>query len=303
MKLVSKKNEEKYSEFLRKHRRCNFQQSIEWGRVKSNWKNEIVIVESNAGKIIGSISVLIRRIPIFGNLMYSPRGPVCDIHDEEVLRKLTEGLRELANKYQAFLLLIEPDIKSSDKEFRKIISDIGYKIKDTAKDFNEEIQPRFVFRLDIKNKTCEQVFADFHPKTRYNIKLAMKKGVTVKEGTKEDLKEFYRIMQITGKRDNFMIRPLEYFEKMYDELVKIGHMKLMMAYYEGKPIAGIIDIIYGNKIWYLYGASDNEFRNVMPNYLLQWEMIKYAIENKSEIYDFRGISRTCRRKPPTIWVI
>jgi len=110
-------------------------------------------------------------------------------------------------------------------------------------------------------------------------------------------------MQITGKRDNFMIRPLEYFEKMYDELVKIGHMKLMMAYYEGKPIAGIIDIIYGNKIWYLYGASDNEFRNVMPNYLLQWEMIKYAIENKSEIYDFRGISRTCRRKPPTIWVI
>ena len=67
-------------------------------------------------------------------------------------------------------------------------------------------------------------------------------------------------------------------------------MKLMMAFHEDKPISGIIDIIYGNKIWYLYGASSNEHRNLMPNYLLQWEMIRYAIENKKDIYDFRGVS-------------
>ena len=77
---------------------------------------------------------------------------------------------------------------------------------------------------------------------------------------------------------------------MYDELVPNGHMKLLMAFHEDKPISGIIDIIYGNKIWYLYGASSNEHRNLMPNYLLQWEMIKYAIENKKDIYDFRGVS-------------
>ena len=86
-----------------------------------------------------------------------------------------------------------------------------------------------------------------------------------------------------------MIRPLEYFEKMYDELGE--HMKLMMAYTEeGEPISGIIDIMYGNKIWYLYGASSNEHRNLMPNYLLQWEMVKYAIQNKKDVYDFRGVS-------------
>ena len=93
----------------------------------------------------------------------------------------------------------------------------------------------------------------------------------------------------TGSRDGFIIRPLEYFEKMYDELAP-KHMKLLMAYYEDKPISGIIPIMYGNKTWYLYGASSNSHRNLMPNYLLQWEMIKQAIANKHDMYDFRGVS-------------
>ena len=71
-----------------------------------------------------------------------------------------------------------------------------------------------------------------------------------------------------------------------------------MAYYKDKPISGIIDIIYGNKIWYLYGASSNENRNLMPNYLLQWEMIKKAIETKKEIYDFRGVSGVLDKSHP-----
>ena len=115
-----------------------------------------------------------------------------------------------------------------------------------------------------------------------------KKGDQIKEGTREDLKQFHEIMITTGKRDGFIIRPLEYFEKMYDELGQ-EHMKILMAYYEGKPISGVIPIIYGNKTWYLYGASSNEHRNLMPNYLLQWEMIKLAIKNKSDIYDLRGV--------------
>ena len=93
MNLVNEKNIEKYNEFLKNHNRCNFQQSVEWGKVKEAWKNEIVLAEDEKGNIIGSISVLIRKIPIFGNLMYSSRGPVCDIHDEKVLKQLTEGLK------------------------------------------------------------------------------------------------------------------------------------------------------------------------------------------------------------------
>lgn len=289
MRFVTKETEQEYTEFLESHERCNFQQSLEWGKVKTNWIKEVVLAEDENHKIIGSICVWIRKMPIFGNMMYSSRGPVCDIHDKKVLEQLTDGIKELGKKYNAFVLRIEPDIKKDDQEFRKIVEEIGYKIKDDAKDFKDEIQPRFVFRLDIKGKTEDEVLAGCHQKTRYNIRLAKRKGVVVKEGTREDLKDFYKIMIETGSRDGFIIRSLDYFEKMYDELAP-KHMKLLMAYYEDKPISGIIPIMYGNKTWYLYGASSNQHRNLMPNYLLQWEMIRQAIQNKCDIYDFRGVS-------------
>ena len=119
--------------------------------------------------------------------------------------------------------------------------------------------------------------------------MATKKGVVIKEGTRDDLKEFHKIMVETGERDNFIVRSLSYFEKMYDEMAP-KHMKLLMAYHEDEPIAGIIPIMYGKKTWYLYGASSNKHRNLMPNYLLQWTMIKEAIANGCDVYDFRGVS-------------
>ena len=289
MRFVTKETEQEYTEFLEKHERCNFQQSLEWGKVKTNWVKEVVLAEDENKNIIGSVCVWIRKMPIFGNMMYASRGPVCDIHDKAVLEQITEGVRELGKKYKAFVFRMEPDIKKDDQEFRKIVEEIGYKIKDDAKDFKDEIQPRFVFRLDIKDKTEEEILKNCHQKTRYNIRLATKKGVVVKEGTRDDLKAFHKIMIETGSRDGFIIRSLEYFEKMYDELAP-KHMKLLMAYYNDEPISGIIPIMYGNKTWYLYGASSNAHRNLMPNYLLQWEMIKEAIQNKCDIYDFRGVS-------------
>lgn len=289
MRFVTKETEQEYTNFLESHERCNFQQSLEWGRVKIAWIKEVVLAEDENGKIIGSICVWIRKMPMFGNMMYASRGPVCDIHNKAVLEQLTEGVKEIAKKYKAFVFRMEPDIKKDDEEFRKIVEEIGYKIKDDAKDFKDEIQPRFVFRLDLKGKTEDEILAACHQKTRYNIRLATKKGVVVKEASKEELKDFHKIMIETGSRDGFIIRSLDYFEKMYDELAP-KHMKLLMAYYEDKPISGIIPIMYGNKTWYLYGASSNQHRNLMPNYLLQWEMIKWAIQNGCDMYDFRGVS-------------
>ena len=280
----------KYKEFLENHERCNFQQSLEWAEIKKpNWKPEVILAEDEEGNITGSLCVWIRKMPIFGNIMYSSRGPVCDIHNISVMKQLTDGAKELAKKYKAIVLRIEPDILSSDKTFRDVVTNLGYKIKDDAKDFKDEIQPRYVFRLDIKDKTEEEIMAGFKQKWRYNIRLAGRKGVEVREGTREDLKDFHKIMIETGKRDGFITRPLEYFEKMYDEMAP-NHMKLLMAYYEGEPISGVIPIFYGNKTWYLYGASSNKHRNLMPNYLLQWEMIKMAIARHDDVYDFRGVS-------------
>ena len=289
MRLLEENDKEAYKSFLEANTRCNFQQSLEWGNVKTSWKKEVILSEDSEGNIRGSLCVWIRKMPIFGNIMYSARGPVCDIYNEDIIKDIVEGAKLLAKKYNAFVLRVEPDILKSDEKFREIIVKCGFKIKDDSTDFKDEIQPRFVFRLDLRGKTEDQVFAEFHQKTRYNIRLATKKGVEIKEGTRDDLKDFHKIMIETGERDNFIIRPLEYFEKMYDELAP-KHMKVLMAYHDGEPIAGIIPIMYGKKTWYLYGASSNSHRNLMPNYLLQWTMIKEAIANGCDMYDFRGVS-------------
>ena len=298
---VAKNQEEskkEYKKFLEENERCNFQQSLEWAEVKKpNWKPEVILAENEDGNIIGSLCVWIRKMPIFGNIMYASRGPVCDIHDIAVMKQITDGAKELAKKYNAIVLRIEPDVLKSDKTFRDIVTNLGYKIKDDAKDFKDEIQPRFVMQLNIKNKTEEEILAGFKQKWRYNVRLAQKKGVVIKEGKREDLKDFHKIMLTTGERDNFITRPLSYFEKMYDCLGP-DHMKLLMAYYEDKPISGVIPIFYGNKTWYLYGASSNEHRNLMPNYLLQWEMIKMAIARHDDIYDFRGVVGNVEKTHP-----
>lgn len=86
-----------------------------------------------------------------------------------------------------------------------------------------------------------------------------------------------------------MTRKPEYFAAMLDNLGE--HARLYMAFDPNDtPIAGTLAIHYGDKVWYLYGASSNEHRNLMPNYLLQWRMIQWAVETNCRIYDFRGVS-------------
>lgn len=281
-----------YQEFLEKHEKGHYAQSLEWANVKNDWENEIIILRDEKGKIKASLSLLIRKLPyINATLMYAPRGPVCDIDDEESFKELIKRADELAKRHKAFMLKIDPDILASNQEFKNMAKKYGFKVEEKIKNVNTLLQPRFVFRLDIKDKTEEEVFAAFHSKTRYNIRLAGKKGVTLREGTRDDLQQFQDILETTGERDGFYIRKKEYFEKIYDSFDK-DHLKLVFADYEGKPIACVLNIFYGNKEWYLYGGSLNEHRNLMSTYLLQWEMIKEAIARHMDCYDFRGICAT-----------
>ena len=135
----------------------------------------------------------------------------------------------------------------------------------------------------------DEIMAGFHQKWRYNIRLAARKGVTVKVCGKEMVPAFAELMLTTGVRDGFVTRKPEYFSAMLDNLGE--HARLYMAFDpEGTPIAGTLAIWYGDKVWYLYGASSNEHRNLMRNYLLQWSMIQWAVEKGCRMYDFRGVS-------------
>ena len=285
-------NEKEYQEFLESHEKGHYAQSLEWAKVKSDWKNEIIIIRDEKGKIKASLSLLIRKLPYINySIMYAPRGPVCNPDDEESFKELIKKADELAKKYKSFMLKMDPDILVSNNEFKNMAKKYGFKIEEKIKDVNTLLQPRFVFRLDLKGKTEDEVFASFHSKTRYNIRLATKKGVTIREGKREDLQQFQDILETTGTRDGFYIRNKEYFEKLYDSFDS-KHLKLVFADYQGKPIACVLNIFYGNKEWYLYGGSLNEHRNVMSTYLLQWEMIKQAIERNMDCYDFRGVCAT-----------
>ncbi|MDP4152398.1 MAG: peptidoglycan bridge formation glycyltransferase FemA/FemB family protein [Bacillota bacterium] len=286
--MLNKNQYAEYESFVSTSPKGHFCQSIMWSKVKSAWAFEAVVERNENGEIIGALGILIRKVPFMNySIMYAPRGPVCDVHDKRVLTSLIAGVKELAKRYHAYIFKMDPDVKSSDHEFSDIMKEMGFTIREDSKTF-DAIQPRYVFRLDIKDKTSDEVMAQFHSKTRYNIRVAIKNGVTSKIGTREDLKAFYDLMLETGMRDDFVTRPLSYFERMYDALGE--HMRLYLMMHDNKPISGSIAIHYGDKVWYLYGASSNAYRNVMPNYLMQWEMINWALELKCNIYDFRGVA-------------
>ena len=279
-----------YEEFNKNHLKGHFCQSEKWAQLKDNWKNEVVTVEDEKGNLKGMMSILIRKMPVVPyTMMYAPRGPVCDVHDKETIMELTKKVKELAKKHKAYVMKVDPDVSIEDKEFMQIMSECGYKLQKTGKNF-EGIQPKFVFRLNVEGKTEEEIFAQFHTENRRKVRIARdKSGVEVKIGTREDLPEFHKIMVETGLRDEFVVRTLDYFEKMYDCFAP-ENLRLYCAYLDGKMIAGTIAILYGDKVWYLYGASSNDNRKAMPNYLLQWEMIRWSIEAGCRIYDFRGVS-------------
>ncbi len=277
-----------YNEFIASHPKGHFMQTREWGRHKDSWTWEGMICRDGSGRIKGSLALLIRKIPMLPwSIMYSARGPVFDDGDYETLRELVDAARELAKKYKSYVLKLDPDINSSNTALREALISLGFTPPPDTKNF-ESIQPRYVFRLYLNGRGEDELFESFESKTRYNLRLARKKGVEVKICGKEMLPEFCRIMNETGERDDFIVRNEAYFASMLDNLGE--NARLYMAFFEGAPIAGTIAIHFGDKVWYLYGASSNAHRNVMPNYLLQWEMIRWAVETGCRVYDFRGVS-------------
>jgi lipid II:glycine glycyltransferase (peptidoglycan interpeptide bridge formation enzyme) len=219
--------------------------------------------------------------------MYGCRGPVCDLDDRETVAELLEGAKQLARTFRSYCIKLDPDVTIDQTAFRDLLTSQGYRLLDEGKNF-EGIQPRFVFRLNIEGKSEDELMAFFSSKTRYNIRLAQRKGVEVRLANEAGLDDFAALMLDTGLRDGFVTRPRSYFANILKNLGE--HARLFMAYHEGTAIAGTLAIHFGDKVWYLYGASSNAHRNLMPNYLLQWTMIRWAAELGCRIYDFRGVS-------------
>lgn len=290
-RLINTSEKRYFNDFVAHAPKGHILQSFEWGEIKGKglWQPLRLMVENEKGQPLAALSILKRTIPVLGrNIFYAPRGPVGDVHNRELMDFLFEEVRSLARQHQAIFLKIDPDIPKEDKLFSEYLQARNFVSAEKGQGF-EGIQPKFVFRLSLAPDE-DTLFENMHSKTRYNIRLAGKKGVEIKEEcSKEDLPAFYEILKETTERDKFLVRSYSYFSDLWDHLVPGGYLKLFMAYYQGKPIAGTLAFLFGEKAWYIYGASSNSHRNVMPNYLLQWSMIKWAKANNCSLYDFRGV--------------
>ena len=292
-RLARPEEKERFNEFVSTHPKGHFLQTWEWGEVKrfTGWQPLPLILE-RSGEIVAAMLILKRHLPLPGIkkcIFYAPRGPVADIDDPEILAALLAGARRIGKEQGAIFLKIDPDIETGHQDFCDTLRDNGFHRNETGLDF-EGVQPAFVFRLDIRASE-EELLAAMHHKTRYNIRLAERKGVIIREAHgREELPVFYEILEETAKRDRFLIRGYEYFERIWDQTVPTGLGRIFMAEYEGKVISSALAFFLGEKAWYSYGASSNQQRNLMPNYLIQWEMIRYAKANGAELYDFRGVS-------------
>ena len=217
--IINEKTVSEYEAFVQSHPKGNFAQSSYWAKQKSAWLWRAIACRGEDGKIKGTLSVLIRSMPGFELLpfarccmMYASRGPVCDIDDYATMDELFAKAKELAKGHGAYVLKIDPDVPSSETAFTDYMRKYGFELKSGGAEF-EAIQPRYVFRLYLNGRSEEELLASFHQKTRYNIRLAMKKGVQVEVCGKEMVPEFGRLMLTTGVRDGFVTRQPQYGQR------------------------------------------------------------------------------------------
>lgn len=273
----------RYDEFIKNSKYSFLTQDRAWAKIKNNWSEDYVYLENN-GEIVAAMSILSIKAIDGKWLLYANRGPICDIYDKKTVLALVDEAKKLEKFKDAFLLRFDPAI-AYDEKLINLYKDTELKIRTRGADEHSFIQPRRNAIIDI-NKSEDDVLAGFHSKTRYNIRLSYRKGVTTRiSQSDEDLNTFFEETKVMAERNGITYRPKEYFKRLIDNY----DAKIFLSDYEGTPLSSAILIMYKDYAWYMYGASNNIHRNFMPNYQMQWEMIKYAKEHGATRYDFGGI--------------
>ncbi|MER3400539.1 MAG: methicillin resistance protein [Thermoflexus sp.] len=265
--------------FLEGHPEAHVLQTAPWGDLKAGfgWQAHRFLALAG-GRAQAGMQVLVRRLPLGFSIFYIPKGPVGDWQDPMVFEGLLAALDRLARAAGALWARLEPDVEEGGLALD--LTRFGLRPA-------PPVQPRRTLLVPLEGDE-EALLAAMHPKTRYNIRLAARKGVVVREAGPEDLPQFYWLLQQTAARDRFAIHSLDYYRAAYDRFVP--HLaRLWLAFYEGEPLAGLMAFAWGERAWYFYGASGDRHREKMPTYALQWEAMRWAKARGCRFYDLWGI--------------
>ncbi len=274
-----------WNQFLSNYPDAHLLQMGEWGELKSafGWK-PIRVVAENLGA-----QVLFRRLPLGFTVAYMPK-PVFsnELHVagykfQVASKQFWKEVDSVCKNNRAVFLKIEPDLWTDGLDLQPstfTLPPLSFKIS------NHNIQPPRTVVIDIRDNE-ETILSKMKQKCRYNIRLAQKKGVTVRVW--DDVKAFHEMMTVTGGRDNFGVHSFEYYQRAYNLFHPKGICELLVAEYEGKPLASLMVFANSRRAWYVYGASNDEERNRMPTYLLQWEAIRWAKSRGCAEYDLWGV--------------
>jgi peptidoglycan pentaglycine glycine transferase (the first glycine) len=271
-------------------------QTWEWGEFKratTGWQ-PLRLAFKQGDNIVAMATIGVRSIgPL--RVMYISKGPALNYDDAALRTAVLDHLQHIARQQRAVWLKIDPDViaatgvpgepddapNATGQAFTQELQSRGWRFSE------DQVQFRNTITLDL-TQSEDDLLAQMSGNTRRKVRTGEKKGVTIREGTLDDLDTLYDLYSTTGQRDEFLIRPLDYYRQAWQAFMQAELAHALIAEFEGKPIAHVILFHFGRKCWYFYGASSNDERQRMPNYALQWEAMRWAKAQGYAVYDMWG---------------
>lgn len=278
-------------------------QSWEWGEVKAQtgWAaHRLLWTQPGSAVPVAAASLLLRRVNrLPWGVAYVPKGPALDWADPAAVELALAGVEAAARQRRAIFVKIDPDVDPASSAGQQLTAALQRRGWQPSP---EQIQFRNTALLDLTAGE-EALLAAMKPKWRYNIRLAERRGVQVRVGGPADLPTFYALYAETGQRDGFIVRPFEYYRQTWERFMQPAEGEapwaaLLLAEVEGDAVAGLILFGFGGTAWYMYGASSERQRNLMPNHLLQWEAMRLAAGRGCAIYDLWGAPDVLEESDP-----
>ena len=291
MRAVPLEQREEWDHFVAQSPHSHFLQSWGWGELKAQvgW-SPLRLALYDGEQPVAAAQVLRRTAPHVplraGHLAYIPRGPVLDWSQPALCASFFSQLAPFLRG--AIALRVEPDLAVDGADTQAVLE----RLQAMHMHSTPPVQPLRTILVDL-TASEETLLAQMKEKWRYNLRLAGRKGVTVRAAqTSDDVDSWYRLLQTTGERDRFGIHTSDYYLNAWNIFAPHDQARLLLAEHEGKLLAGIFVGLFARQAIYLYGASGNEQRQLMPNYLLQWEAMRWAKQQGAHTYDLWGIPAT-----------